>query len=105
MVVIGDWDDVDASVASVIGRFEMAVLSSSASQDEQTFELLMISDEPAFVYARRAPRSGDAMIPITLSCKVGYFGDPVKEKQFIVALAARLKDLAGVDFRPDRSRD
>lgn len=102
VTVTGDWDDVEASLSAVIGEVEMAILSQTNLPDEQAFELLSVGDEPGFVYARRRPEAGTDLIPITLSCSLGFFGDPLAERALVSAMATRLKDLAGVGARPIR---
>ncbi len=102
LTVIGDWNDVEASLFAVIGKAEMAILSKTDRPNEQVYELLSVGDEPGFVYARRQPGDKDDLIPITLSCSLGFFGDPAGEKDMVSGMAARLNDLAGVGARPIR---
>lgn len=102
IMVVGDWNDVEASLFAVIGSAEMAVLSKTVRPTEQVYELLSVGDEPGFVYARRQSNEKDDLIPITLSCSLGFFGDPAGEKAMVSEMAARLKDLAGVGARPIR---
>lgn len=102
VTVVGDWNDVEASLYAVVGDAELAVISKSEQPDLQVFELLSIGDESGIVYARRNPADGADEIPITVWCSLGFFGDPAAERSLTTKMTARLKDLAGVGARPIR---
>ncbi len=88
VTVIGDWNDVEASLYAVIGNAEAAILSSTQTADSQVFELLTIMDEPGFVYAKRVPGDGNDLIPITVWCTLGFYGDAAAERSLTQDLAA-----------------
>src|SRR6516164_3402992 len=73
--VIGDWNDVEASLYAVLGKEELAILNADKGIAEQKFEMLRVTDETAWLIARRNPADGDNMIPIRLTAWVGYFGN------------------------------
>jgi hypothetical protein len=98
--VIGDWNDVEASLYAVLGKEELAILNADKGIAEQKFEMLRVTDETAWLIARRNPADGDNMIPIRLTAWVGYFGNVERQDRLLQGVAQRLHDLAGVDYRP-----
>lgn len=95
LVVAGDWDDVAAALFGALRDQEVAVLSEKSGPTEQSFELLTIRDEPGLVVARQGSEGA-----ITLSCVIGPFGDPDRERMLLARMSQRLKELAGVGARP-----
>lgn len=100
-VVDGDWDDVSASVAAAVRDQEVAILSEVKTDDVVTFELLTIKDEPGRLEARRGKgEAGGGESTITLTCRLGHFGDADRERALMDRTARRLKELAGVGAAP-----
>jgi hypothetical protein len=99
IVVIGDWNDVEASVLAALQANEVAILSQSLGDREQTFELLEITDDIAHLTAKRDPDAGADMIKIRLSAHMDTFGNPAREEKLLRSVAHRLRELAGVEYR------
>jgi hypothetical protein len=78
---------------------ETVILTSQSTPTDQTFELLTILDQPGTLTAHRDTDQAD-LIPIRWTCSIGRFRDAGKEEQILKAAAARMKALAGVDYRP-----
>lgn len=93
----GDWDDIDAAVEVGMSEAEVARVDASTSSDglTRTYELRTITDEPAWLVARREEDGR-----VGLGARVGRFGDPEREARLIRGVAARLKALYGVDWAP-----
>lgn len=93
----GDWDDIDAAVDVGMSAAEVARVDARTSPDGQTrtYELRTITDEPAWLVARREEGGR-----IGLGARVGRFGDPEREAKLIRGVAERLKALYGVDWAP-----
>jgi hypothetical protein len=110
LVVRGDWDDVDTSVAVGVSRGEAAVLSSTADAEHpgrKLYTLLSILDERGTLTARRLPEDGNTALPgpgdaIEFTCRFAPFRNPERERTILVQTRRRLRDLAGVDYRPIR---
>jgi hypothetical protein len=98
VTVKGDWNDVTASVYAAIRDQEVALLSEKRTADRVTYELLTARDEPVRLVATRTADQDS----ITLRSRFGHFGDPARERRFTERIASRLRDLAGVDYRPIR---
>lgn len=98
--MVADWADVEAAVLVGASAAEMAVLGDEAGEGERAFRLLTIRDESAELRARTAAPESERPVPIELSARVGHFGDPERERVLLEAVARRLRDLAGVDYRP-----
>ena len=93
----GDWDDIDAAVDVGMSAAELARVDASTSPDglTRTYELRTITDEPAWLVARREEDGR-----VGLGARVGRFGDPRREEKLIRGVADRLKALYGVDWAP-----
>lgn len=97
----GDWNDVDAALEVALTRAQMAILSRSADgPDRITWQLLSVRDEPAQLTAARPPGRTQNPTDITLEARIGHFGDPQREEQFLKYVERRLEQLAGVDYAP-----
>lgn len=87
----------------------MAVVSQKITTPvERVIELRTAGDEPVELCARR-DKEFPGILPaeapsqsITLTAKVGRFGDPRREATLLGDLADRLKQLAGVPWAPIR---
>ncbi len=101
MVVVADWNDVEAAAIAAMGGNETVITGQSATDREQVFELLTIMDARGKLVARR-DGEGAEKIPIRLTCELGYFGDPAREKAVVEAAGKRLRELEGVEFRARR---
>src|SRR5262249_41889303 len=85
-MVVGDWDDVEASVLVGATENEIAVVSSDHTDTELRFRLRTINDDVGLLIARRDhPASGSdpAPIPIHLTASIGPFGDPPVERSLL----------------------
>jgi len=93
----GDWDDIDAAVDAGMTAAEVARVDASTSPDglTRTYELRTITDEPAWLVARRE-ESGR----VGLGASVGRFGNPEHEAKLVRGVAERLRVLFGVDWAP-----
>ena len=93
----GDWDDIDAAVDVGMSAAEIARVDASTSPDglTRTYELRTITDEPAWLVARREEGGR-----VGLGARVGHFGDAEREARLIRAVAERLRSLHGVDWAP-----
>jgi hypothetical protein len=101
VVVIGDWNDVEAAAIAAMDGNETTITGQSATDREQVFELLTIMDGRGKLVARREGE-GVEKIPIHLTCSLGLFGEPAREKAVMSAAAKRLRELEGVEWRARR---
>lgn len=85
-------------------RSETVIVSQSATDLEQVFELLGVTDEHGKLIARRdaADLNATRPIPIRLACNFELGGDPDRSRRILEETRRRLADLAGVDYRPVR---
>lgn len=103
---------MNAAVEAGARAAEMAVVSSSQSDDgrTRTYQLVSVTDEPAQVVAQirggasvsSTPSWGAAggAGPIEISASVGRFGDVQRERKLLRAIRQRLEQLSGVDSAP-----
>jgi hypothetical protein len=103
-VAVGDWNDVQASLAVAVGENETAIVSNPESTPTvQRFELKTILDERGEFIARRdAPGPDNSPGPVHLSVSIGHFGNAKTERGIMASFRRRFGDLAGVDYRPLR---
>ena len=101
MVVIGDWNDVEAAAIAAAGENETAIVGQTMGEREQVFEFQTIMDEPGKLIATRETEAGD-LIPIRLRCEVGSFGNEKREEGILESARKRLRELAGVQVAPRR---
>lgn len=103
--VTADWDDLEAGAVTAAAKTESVVLGSDQpSPGEVVFEIGSIRDEPVELRARRVgpPDTPGGPVDIELTCYYGPFGDARQQQRFLDALAQRLGDLRGVDYRKVR---
>lgn len=115
--VVGDWNDVAASVRVAAGQCEAAVVDEPTAADAAVarvlvFVLVTATDEPASVRVERAVTPGAPGPPgppdagegarITVSASVGRFDDPARSRRLAGAVARRLEQLAGKATAPAR---
>lgn len=101
-VVTGDWNDVYAAAAVGVPQTEGAITGRSFEDGREVIRLITIKDRPGTLVAERLGARSDHPQPIRLEVRVGYFGDPETEDRILSAVAARLRDLAGVTWAPIR---
>lgn len=99
LTVIADWNDVEAAAIVAVEPYETVILGSTPGDRVHTFDLLTIMDDTGTLTARRDTDAAD-LIPIHLTCTLGLFGDPDRERAILRDAAARLRALAGVEYRP-----
>lgn len=106
VVVVGDWDDVEAAVSAGASQAEMAVVVlTRPTETSIDFELVTITDEPATLKVRLDPESAaKGKASIALEARVGRFGDRAWEERLIGRVGRRLGELHGVDVAPIRVR-
>lgn len=109
IVVIGDWNDVDAAVDVAATRAELAPLSDHTLRHtdgtrEKRFVLLAADDARAVLRARQAtPGAGEAGPgPIEFEAMISPRRDVAREKRLLSAAASRMRDLAGREWAPLR---
>lgn len=100
MLVTGDWNDVEASVLAALSDNEVAILHEELGDTKQKFELLRVTDDAGWIVAMRESTADTDRIRIRLTAKIGYFGDPPRERKLLDSVARRLRQLAGVEYRP-----
>lgn len=99
-VVEGDFDDVPAAVyAASMAAQTVDVSASHPEPDRWEHELLTVDGAPGFLRVLKRP---DGLIEMT--CRIGRFGDPERERHYVAAIAARLEELHGRDYAPLRDR-
>jgi hypothetical protein len=99
-----DWDDLEPAVALALGRTELVRLRIDRPEPGRVeFVLRSSRDEPARLTAERlAPPDTPDPVDIRLTCTVGRFGDPARERQFLDLIVRRLTQLRGVETAPAR---
>ena len=101
VVVRADWSDLEAAMEVSAPRAELGVLRTEKTEVRVRFEVVSATDELGEVVASRTAADGTASaqlppgedIEITLSARIGRFGDPVREGRILDALARRLTQL------------
>lgn len=93
--VAGDWDDIDAAVEVALESAEVAAVGSQRAPDRVIYELVSIEGRPGQLVIARG-ESGR----LTLSARIGRFGEPPRERRLLDAVARRLARLRGVDIAP-----
>lgn len=91
----GDWADLDAAVEVALESAEVAVIGSGHTPDRATYQLVSLEGRPGELVIARG-ESGR----LTLSARIGRFGDPARERRLLDAVAGRLARLGGVDIAP-----
>jgi len=95
-----EWDDVDAAVSFAAAESEMAVLTRRETADGIEFQLVTVIDEPVWLRITRdgdAPRDDRASRPVSLTARIGRFGDEARERRFVDSIVRRLDRLVDVD--------
>lgn len=96
--VAGDFDDVDAAVDVACSVCELAVVTKSSDEDgTRRFEMVTVTDEPAWATARE---SSDGVVEMRV--RIRDVGDAAWEDQFLDAVQKRLWQLKGVTSAPVR---
>ncbi len=99
----GEWDDLNAALSWASGRHEMAVLEY---RDEplpsggvaRLYSLITLRNEPVLVRIDR-PESGTIydVRDLTITARVGRFGNPREERALVRDIRARLDRLVEID--------
>ncbi len=104
VVLVADWNDLEAAAEVAVPHVEMAVLEIQPSPQRVRFELLTATDEPGELIATRAEPATDydpgEQIEITLTARIGRFGDAAHEVLLLDAMRTRLLQLKGVATAP-----
>ena len=93
--VAGDWDDLDAALEAEAESAEVAVMRSRRGPDRVVYALVSIEGKPGELIAVRGEEGR-----LTLSARIGRFGDSEREARLLRAVAGRLGRLRGVDVAP-----
>lgn len=100
-IVTGDWDDVEAAVLVAVPRHELAVVSAHAPDDQtRQWVLVDMRDRQGLLTVQRKSLSaaGDwGPSPLTITCRIGPWGDSEQERALIRTLQDRLMQLDGKD--------
>ncbi|MBX3410903.1 MAG: hypothetical protein KF859_13590 [Phycisphaeraceae bacterium] len=109
IVVIGDWNDVDAAVDVAASRAELAPLSEQSTRlrdgtREKRYVLLAADDARALLTVRQgvAGAGEQGPGPIEFEAVMSPRRDEAREKRLLSAAASRLRDLAGREWAPLR---
>lgn len=97
-----DWDDVGAAVAAALSESELVEVRADRSDPARLVDTLRTSrDEPAVLTVERLDEP-DSSGPVRLrvTCSIGRFGDPEREREFIALIVDRLERLRGVEVAP-----
>lgn len=96
--VAGDFDDVDAAVDLACSVGELAVVTKSSDEEgTRRFEMVTVTDEPAWATARE---SRDGVVEVRV--RIRDVGDAAWEDQFLDVVQKRLGQLKGVASAPVR---
>jgi hypothetical protein len=103
---VADWDDLVAAADLAAERTELAIVSSSDPSGRscmREFILRGVSGETAtLVVERPEPCTESQAQPLTVSIRIGRFGEPAREARFIREFRERLEALCGRDYAPIR---
>lgn len=105
MTVWGDWDDLNASIGSGFTVAESAVLDTTSSDDRRTWSVITIDNYAGLVTATRdttAARDDRGCERITVTAKLDGDKGNSRAAMIVSGAAARLKQLAGVEWAPRR---
>lgn len=98
-VVVGDWDDLEAAALAAVDAIDTVVVTTTPDgPDRVIFELKTVRNEDGRLIATKASATGPDRL--NLEATIGRFGDAVRERRLLDAMAARLKQLHGVEFAP-----
>lgn len=75
------------------------IASDQPGPDRRDYQLLTINGSPGTLNVVHRP---DGLIELT--CRIGRFGDPERERHYVAAIAARLEELHGRCFAPLKDR-
>lgn len=98
--VRADWSDLEAAMEVAAPRAELAILSTTIGPTLIRFEVLAATDEAGEVLATRLPPTDSLPtnthgenIEISLTARIGRFGDTSREIAILDALSKRLSQL------------
>ncbi|MBK7406185.1 MAG: hypothetical protein IPJ41_16665 [Phycisphaerales bacterium] len=100
----GDWDDISAAVAVSLSVSELVLVATeSPDAGHRVYRLRSARDEPGvLVVERLSPADEGDPVLLRLSCSVGRFGDPARERAVLERVSTRLGQLRGVEVSPIR---
>lgn len=100
---VADWNDVEPAVAVALGRTEL-VKAGTTQRTPTRLEIVLRSsrDEPGLLTVSREDADAPDPVRMKLTCRVGRFGDPEQEREFLALVVERLGQLKGVDIAPVR---
>lgn len=104
----GEWEDVDPAVRFAAREHEMVVLKRSMDAPLREhaallrYELLTVHDEPVVIHVQRgAPGDGgESGAALSITARIGRFGDEQRAAALIETVRARLEALDGRDVAP-----
>jgi len=105
VVVVADWDDLDAAVLLGASFAEMAwegraaVEGDAAGRRTKRYDLASVEGDAVVLTATRDEAAADdeGPDPIRLEARAGVLGNPGREGALLRAVARRLEALRGVD--------
>ena len=98
--VEADWADAEAAVSAALGKSELVKVRLKRPDPSRLVYTLRTSrDEPAVLTITRGEGVADP-VPMFLTCSIGRFGDPRREREFLALVAQRLGELRGVEVAP-----
>lgn len=98
-----DWDDLNASIGSGLTYAESAVLDTTSADDRRTWSLVTIDNHTGLLTATRDPlarRDSRGCEHLTLTAALEGSKGGHRAALIVSGAAARLKQLAGVDWAP-----
>lgn len=97
-----DWDDIEASVTAALSKTELVFVRLTAPEPGRLVYTLRTSrDEPASLTVERLDPPGvQDPVGLSLTCTVGRFGDPAREREFLDLVIKRLRQLRDVEVAP-----
>jgi hypothetical protein len=97
--LVGDWDDVVASVDAASGRSEVAIEAvEEDGADRKVLRMRTIGDEPGRVTVTREP--GPDPVRCVMEVRLGTFGDARREAALLADTRLRLGQLKGREYAP-----
>lgn len=102
-----DWDDLNASIGVGLTPAELAFTHTTSADDRRTWSLLAIDNHTGELVVTRDPlakRDSRGCELLTLTAHVDGPKGRERAGLLLSGMAARLKQLAGVDWAPRTAR-
>lgn len=102
-ILWADWDDLDASIGSGMTYAESAVLDTTSADDRRTWSLVTIDNHTGLLTATRDPlakRDSRGCERLTITAVLDGDKGTSRAALIVSGAAARLKQLAGVEWAP-----